>query len=468
MCSEMLRGRKKGVEMKKTILPLLITALCLTACTSGEKPPTYYEIREQHGLDIEDTESESISSSDSADQNKPNSSSASSVPAYDKFVYRLKEDPLEWLGDGMPLKVNLTSGKTTTACIDPLCMHDNEECPFFDCTGSMIDGKILFYRRGWLQREDNGYSGTEKLCTYHVATGEVHVLEEYSDSLVFLGAFDDILYYYTAEWGVEGDELVCSYRLHRADGENGKVTELHLPETYKTVGGFTDSRDYPNILMVDGKTMYWYKYNADMTATFYTSDLNADNWQKIEEGVKTFANIYHNGYGYSIGADMEMIDSEAGFTKDNFTYSYYLVRRKLGDKEPERIADNIGSSNFIVTDRYVFYLEGLSDTEGLQMKKDPYSFGTSSGTEFLNGCRVWRMNHDGSEKMLVAETDDYFFAGAQYKHDEVLFGYYEDEENTWLALFFMEKNEDGDLVLSSDTLILDTALKQFIVSKSIE
>jgi len=110
--------------MKKTILPLLITALCLTACTSGEKPPTYYEIREQHGLDIEDTESESISSSDSADQNKPNSSSASSVPAYDKFVYRLKEDPLEWLGDGMPLKVNLTSGKTTTEMQTPQTFID--------------------------------------------------------------------------------------------------------------------------------------------------------------------------------------------------------------------------------------------------------------------------------------------------------------------------------------------------------
>lgn len=464
----MHRGLERNKIMNKIILFLITTIFLLSSCTSGEKPPTYNELSEQHGLDA-GMESESTSSSaDSSVHNERKPNSEINIPSFDKFVYRLANDCLDWNKVGMPLKVNLTSGKTTTACIDPLCMHNTEECPFFDCTGSMIDGEILFYRRGWQIRNENGYTGTEKLCTYHVATGKIQVLEEYTDSLVFLGAYDDVLYYYTAEWENSGNELDCTYHLHRADGKNGKVTDLTLPETYGTTGGFTDNRDYPNILMVSGDTIYWYKYAEDMTASFYTSDLDAGNWSKIEDDVKTFANIYHDGYGYSVGADMEMIDPEIGFAKDNFTYSYYLVRRKLGDKEPERIADNIGSSNFIVTDRYVFYLEGLGDTEGLQMKKEPYSFGTPTGAEFLNGCRVWRMNHDGSEKTLVAETGDYFFGGKQYVHDEVLFGYYEDDNNTYLAFFFMEEDENGELVLSGNTLILDTAAGIFTVSEYVE
>ena len=43
--------------MKKTILPALIIALFLTACTSGEKPPTYAELQ-QHQQTAETAASE--------------------------------------------------------------------------------------------------------------------------------------------------------------------------------------------------------------------------------------------------------------------------------------------------------------------------------------------------------------------------------------------------------------------------
>jgi len=402
------------------------------------------------------------------------SETAPPQPSYDRFVYRLENTVLDWLNIGMPLKVSLTSGKTTAVCIDPLCMHDSEDCPFFDCTGAVIDGEILFFRRGWMSRGENGYTGTEKLCTYHVATGKMHILEEYTDSLVFLDVFDDVLYYYTAEWEKAGDTLACTYHLHRADGKTGKVTELTLPETYRTVGGFTNNSDYPNILMMDGETMYWYKYNEDRTASFYTSDPDAGNWQKIEESVKTFANLYHGGYGYSVGAVLEMKDPDGGRTKDNVESTYYLVRRKAGEADQERIAENIGSSNFIVTDRYIFTMESLTEApDDLTLKKEQYSYGSSvvlgsRNTEavILNGCRIWRMNHDGSDRVMIAETDGYYFAQEQqYRHDEILFGYYEDEENTYLAFFFMEQDENGDLILSRDTLILNTETGEFSVSE---
>ena len=69
---------------------------------------------------------------------------------------------------------------------------------------------------------------------------------------------------------------------------------------------------------------------------------------------------------------------------------------------------------------------------------------------------------------MVAECADYYLAGQQYKHDEVMFGYYEDDESTYLALFFMEEDENGKLTLSENTLILNTATGEFTVSEYIE
>ena len=394
-------------------------------------------------------------------------------PIYDKFVYRLEHDKLGINNIGMPLKVNLTTGNTTTACIDPLCMHDSPDCPFYDCMGSMIDGEVIFFQRGQMLRGENGYTGTEKLCTYHIATGQIHVLEEYSDSIIFLKVSDDVLYYYTAVWEKEGNNLVCTYHLHRVDGKTGKITELTLPETYKSTEGYTDGRDYPNIVTIDGETIYWRKNSSDGATLFYTSDLNAGNWTKLDDGVSFTANVYHNGYGYSIGKDIEMIDPEIGMKSDNFIYKYYLVKSKIGSKigEGERIAENIGSSNFIVTDRYIFTMESLADApDDLTFKKNQYSSGqtvvmgsSSAAAEIMNGCRIWRMNHDGSERVMIAETDAYYFVlEGQFRHDDIMFGYYEDEENTYLAFFFMEKNDKGELSLSKNTLVLDTASGEFL------
>ena len=64
---------------------------------------------------------------------------------------------------------------------------------------------------------------------------------------------------------------------------------------------------------------------------------------------------------------------------------------------------------------------------------------------------------------MIAETDAYYFVQeGQFRHDDIMFGYYEDEENTYLAFFFMEKNDKGELSLSKNTLVLDTASGEFL------
>ena len=390
------------------------------------------------------------------------------APSYDLYVYRLENGPLSWNQAGMPYKVNLVSGKTTPVCTDPLCMHDSEECPFYECAGSAIDGEILFYRRGMLSRNESGYTGSEKLCACAVAEGKTRVLRDYADTLVFLGAHRDRLYYYTAEWDREGEALVCTYRLHLADGKSGTIEDLPLPETYRTVGGFTDSRDYPRILSFGGDCIWWVKTGEDLTSTIFRSGPKGEDWTEVKTGLRTLANAYAGDYGYSLGISVELADPGDRRGENNGTTTYSLTRTRLdsGDGAPEKIADNIGSSNFLVTDRYIFTMEGFAPVpDGIRVKADPFSFGADYGTELLNGCRVWRMNPDGSEKTLAGELPDVFFAGKQNLCDKVLFDYYEDGEDVRLAFFFMEKDENGRLTLSEDTLILDTVSGEFTVSE---
>ncbi|MBQ3859462.1 MAG: hypothetical protein II779_02970 [Clostridia bacterium] len=388
-------------------------------------------------------------------------------PQYNIYAFRMENGKLNWNQPGLPYKVNLVSGKTTPVCTDPLCMHDTEECPFFDCNGCAVGEEILFYRRGSLSRYENGFRGTEKLCACAVADGKTEVLREYADSLIFLGVRGDMLYYYTAVWSKEGDGLACTYSLHRADGKSGTVEDLPLPETYRTTGGYIDNSDYPNLLMFEGDTIWWTKYAEDRTASILRSDLDGQNWTEVRTGVRTFASVYSEGYGYTAGIAVELADpaDRRGENGGAVTYSLRRTRADSGG-EPETVAEDIGSSNFLVTDRHIFTMEGVSPVpEETKIKTDPFSYGGDVGSEILNGCRVWRMNLDGSERTLVGETEEYYFAGRQGAPDKVLFDCYEDETNDWLAFFFMEQDESGRLVLSEDTLILNAETGEFTVSE---
>ena len=134
--------------------------------------------------------------------------------------------------------------------------------------------------------------------------------------------------------------------------------------------------------------------------------------------------------------------------------TYTLHRTSLADQTKITVAEKLPTSNYIITDRYIFTLEGLSSE-------------VKGSTIYLHGCRIRRMNHDGSDSAVIAETDVYDFKCSEFSSDEILIDSYEDAENCYLALAFCVTDEDGKTVNSSDTLILDTVSSEFIVSEYI-
>ncbi|MGN1410652.1 MAG: hypothetical protein ACI4XJ_10835 [Eubacteriales bacterium] len=129
----------------------------------------------------------------------------------------------------------------------------------------------------------------------------------------------------------------------------------------------------------------------------------------------------------------ELIDESGGRVPENMKNTYVLHRTSLTDGTNETVADGLLTPNFLVTDGYIFTLDGISAE-------------TKGSTELLHGCVVYRMKHDGSGRTRIAESDKYSFMYRQFSSGDILIDSYEDEENTCLALAFCVTDENGDTV----------------------
>jgi len=146
--------------MKKTTLPALIIALFLTACTSGEKPPTYAELQQYHQTDetaATDTEPETAdpAESEAAELREKAAEAVSEILTENREVKFGKtvwgtQTAVECDG-GIYIILNKISllnrstGKLQGLCTDPLCRH--ESCIESHSINSMIsDGDKLYFK----------------------------------------------------------------------------------------------------------------------------------------------------------------------------------------------------------------------------------------------------------------------------------------------------------------------------------
>ena len=88
--------------------------------------------------------------------------------------------------DGVPVKTVLTSGITSTVCVDPLCMHD-AECLLYDSAFDSITlGDTYCFVSGNMSVGENTgeRSGEVRLCAYNMTSGDIRVLQTCRDSIL--------------------------------------------------------------------------------------------------------------------------------------------------------------------------------------------------------------------------------------------------------------------------------------------
>ena len=140
--------------------------------------------------------------------------------------------------DGTPIRTMLTNGRTSTVCVDPLCLHD-DSCPLAgisNLTGESaipIGDSYCFISGDLLQDENTGMmSGEVKLCVYQMTDGSIRVIETYHDSVLLLYGYDRYLYYTTAVDSRTDAGEQYGYVLDRADINSGKIIEIPTDRAY--------------------------------------------------------------------------------------------------------------------------------------------------------------------------------------------------------------------------------------------
>jgi hypothetical protein len=335
------------------------------------------------------------------------------------------------------VKINPVTQTVTPICIDPLCDH-GRDCPLNAgfVSGSVqntyITGNYFFYLAegsGRLAAEgSNQWQLMTEILVYDMINSTVRKLAEYWDTVTFIGAAENYLYYVSPRIR-EDDDMLVNYIIYRADARTGNIIEIgeHL-NTRRTHSNF----DYPNInIIADGK-IYW-SATAEGRRVLYTTDLDGNNREtlNIRDGMNMYITHgeYHNGYMYHKGptGDGIMIAAEDGreatreeieaaiaeAIKQEGLLSEYEQQRRIrdvqllrsllgGDGEPEVIAESI--IDFVL----------LSDKIYFTMIEDEPEVIEYNGAQTWNwsGGKVWGMNLDGTGKYLVADTGYNLSGGA--------------------------------------------------------
>ena len=173
--------------MKKMILVLVICMTVFTSCTNHS-----IEEREKHPEESEDPANHAtqyLPAEDISDVFLP-----TFCPALTRSV--IQNQYLYRLWNGQFKRINLSTGSTTHVCTDPLCLHENSDCPFW----SMSDNWLMHENMIYYITEERLGRGMKKrsFCQFSLDKGYKTVLYEIPDDgsgYYLLGIFDGQLYY---------------------------------------------------------------------------------------------------------------------------------------------------------------------------------------------------------------------------------------------------------------------------------
>lgn len=285
-----------------------------------------------------------------------------SLKYYDGYLYTLCDTLY---------RINTLTGNVTTACGDPLCTHDNEECPYFGI-GSVYyisaDGSVCF-------------TGDVGFVSYDQEKMKRVLLDDYkgAQSIFFTTEvyYDDYRIYSGFEYDPDKDEYI--YGVRRADLKNGGS---------EFFGGTTDENGNYLTLMADPRFIVGDRLYFEDGMYFFS--LNKDGGDRED----LFAKKGEIGRMYTDGE-----------------YIYYceydrssVIRRAFDGGESETVVTDIYSSQvYLLTDEYIYYMK--QDGDPVVLGKADIR-GYAADKVEITPLVVCRSRHDGSgEERLALVTD---------------------------------------------------------------
>ena len=280
---------------------------------------------------------------------------------------------------GYLVRYNCTSGNMSSICADPLCFHENEDCPIVGILDWNVlpDGSVCFWQRFQrTYRNDAGIITKEVNLNHHALynplEGKKTMLYEH-DRSGFTGPelFDGDYRFYSDIIFDEERELFVTglYRMNLKNGDIKLLVESSSTEKNDsfTVPGFLfmarDNRVYLN----DGASVFSVDYEGENHITHF-------------EGVLP-ENMHSDG---------EFVY----YQRDDGIY-----RRSLsGDAEEHIVKCDNMYGQLTLTTNYIYYQAGDTMILG-EVDIDGYAAEEAE----LSGGEFYRCRHDGSDLTKVAE-----------------------------------------------------------------
>jgi len=346
--------------MKKLLaLFLLCTILPLSSCSDNiyelpedTSPP---ETSAPNPYNINGTDFEYTLGNDPLTNISSFLTSVFGLRCYDNYIY---------MSGRYIYRYNPKTGNVTHVCADPLCMHNNDDCPFYgflDGTFKIHDNKVYYYRFYYPNGRETGESVYQQVC-YDIETHTLTALRELPHGEHLLNEyFTDQYHYYMELQTNENDEQITL--LFQRDLDTGKVKTIkQFDNTYI---GYLLYADDERIYCTDGANYY-----------YFTLD-NPDEYVYILKG--KIANFSCNGENFYAVIDPDPTDD------DSFKQLYRFDME--GNNLTQLTPDEHNIQFFCTTEKYIYY--------------KIYSYITISGGSRIDTGDIYRIPLEGGEPELI-------------------------------------------------------------------
>ena len=271
------------------------------------------------------------------------------------------------------VRYNCKTGKTSTVCADPLCFHDNEECPMvgIEIWNVLPNGNICYSHKFKMNYRNDAGVITKKVdifdhAVYNPRDGKKTVLYKY-DSGYFSAPelySEDYRFYQSIEYNKERELFVCG--LYRMNLDNGDIKLLLEYAASEEGNSFVVTS---NLIMLKDNRIY-----LEGNQSVFSIDFEGENRITHLEGSFP-STVYSNG--------------DYVFYKDDDG----IYRRSLSGGEEEHIVecDNI-YGDIALTTNWIYWQAGDKITLG---KANIPGYSAKEVT--LSGGEIYRCRHDGSE-----------------------------------------------------------------------
>jgi len=354
--------------MKRFLLFVCICAFLLTGCNSDELhyPETEAIVTADDGSPPVDPYG-TVFTYTASEDTQNTVFQRSGYFSYGIFVVG---DYLYYNNGNMLYRYNTKTGNITSACADPLCLHDSYDCPFFNGlsgSGAMYSGvfnnKIYYKVKELLWDKKNHQIEGEKLHSriYDIETQTVTESKRQYDQNGPLNLND---------YCTENEEYYYSMAANE-DGTNWQMTLLcYDVKTQKN--RVVRSVSYENPMAF---------FSHDEENLYYCDTVSIGKMNR-QTGKKTA--IYQGECSMVNGDDQYFYFFRAS---DD---SLWRLSREGGEPEPLEV-EGVQASTFL-TDNYIYYRYDNSFAAG----KDG-----AGNILYVDGQDIWRMKKDGSEKERV-------------------------------------------------------------------